>query len=127
MPWHSVFMYPTNATTLIVGRRLICSDHDLTLFCPTELHTRQASTMPYELERVARSMGRSVKLVKDLDTLNTADFIIFPTLDVDCTEKRDIFAKMIKDCFQYVSVDYKKLSGPPLKGLSMLKRTNAQD
>ena len=100
MSYHSFIMYPTNATTLLLGKKLISSDHDLTFFCPSELHIRQACTMPFELAVFAGTMGRSTHLVQNLDTLHTADFIIFPTLDIDYAEKRENFSKMIKDCLQ---------------------------
>ena len=93
-------MYPTNATALILGKQLLANDHDLSLFCPSELHTRQACTTPYELGVISVGLGRNCSLVETLDTLDTADFIIFPTLDVDHAERREIFARMIKDCFQ---------------------------
>ena len=100
MPYHSFIMYPSNATALILGKQLLANDHDLSLFCPADLHTRQACTTPYELGVTAVGLGRNSSLVETLDTLDTADFIIFPTLDVDHAERREIFAKMIKDLFQ---------------------------
>ena len=93
-------MFPTNATALILGRKLLSNFHDLSLFCPSDLHVRQACTTPYELRAVAKSLGRKVHLVNDLGALNTADFIIFPTLDVDHSETREAFAKMVEDLFQ---------------------------
>ena len=99
---HSCLMYPCNATALILGRHLLTSGHDISLFCPTDLHLRQALTMPVELGFLARSLGRSCNLMENLDSLNTVDFLIFPTLDIDPSEKRENLATMIKDLFQWV-------------------------
>ena len=98
--YHTFLMYPYNATAVMLGRQLLSNGHDLSLFCPSDLHKRQALTTPYELSVIARGFSRSSRLVEDLDTLDTADFIIFPTLDVDHAEKREIFAMMMKDLFQ---------------------------
>ena len=40
--------------------------------------------------------------MENLDSLNTVDFLIFPTLDIDPSEKRENLATMIKDLFQWV-------------------------
>ena len=98
--YHSFLMFPYNSTAVMLGRQLLSNDHDLSLFCPSELHRRQALTTPFELGVIARGLGRSSRVVENLDTLDSADFIIFPTLDVDHAEKREIFAMMIKDLFQ---------------------------
>ena len=95
-----MFMFPTNATTLILGRRLIASEHNLSLYCPLDVHKRQAHTVPVELEIASLGLGLLVEQVENLDKLDTVDFLIFPTLDLDHAEKRVDFAKMCKDLFR---------------------------
>ena len=95
-------MYPTNATTLILGRRLISSDHRLSLFCPTDVHKRLAHTIPADLEIAALGLGISVEEVDTFNNLASVDFLIFPTLDVLHENKRSDFGKMCNDLFRWV-------------------------
>ena len=100
MGYHTFIMYPTSATSLILGRKLIANDHDLSFFCPSDVHRRQANTTQVDLKIAALGLLSSVEDVDNLENLSDADFVIFPALDVDHAEKREIFAKMMKDLFQ---------------------------
>jgi hypothetical protein len=95
-----MFIYTTNATTLILGRRLIANEHNLSLYSPLDVHKRQAHTVPLELEIASLGLGLVIEPVENLNKLNTVDFLIFPTLDVDYAEKRMEFGTMCKDIFR---------------------------
>ena len=97
---HSCIMYPTNATTLILGRQLLNNGHDISIFCPTSLLLRQACTMPLELAFLARSLGRNSSLIDNVDFFDKVDYLNFPTLNIDYTERRENLAAMVKDLFQ---------------------------
>ena len=101
---HTMLMYPTNATSLILGRRLISSDHHLSLFCPSEVHKCLAHTITADLEIAALGLGITVEEVDTLTNLESVDFLIFPTLDVLYENKRSDFGKMCNDLFRYVEL-----------------------
>ena len=94
-------MFPLNATALMLGRRLIHADHNLSLYCPEEIHKKLAHTIPADLEMEALALTNVVKEVDTLEDLKLNDFVIFPTLDLDPTEPRSDFALMCKDLFRY--------------------------
>ena len=100
MGYNTFIMYPTSATSLILGRKLIADDHNISFFCPSDVHRRQANTIHVDLKIAALGLASQVEEVDNLDNLINADFVIFPALDVDHSEKREIFAKMMKDLFQ---------------------------
>ena len=96
-----MIMFPMNATALILGRRLIHDDHNLSLYCPEDVHRRLAHTISDDLAMEALGMTNVVKQVDTLDDLQISNFVIFPTLDLDPTEPRSDFALMCKDLFRY--------------------------
>lgn len=100
MGYHTFIMYPSSATSLILGRKLIANDHNLSFFCPAAVHRQQANTIQVDLKIAALGLASCVDEVENLENLCDADFVIFPALDVDHAEKREIFAKMMKDLFQ---------------------------
>ena len=53
-----------------------------------------------DLKIAALGLASNAVDVDNLENLSDADFVIFPALDVDHAEKREIFAKMMKDLFQ---------------------------
>ena len=97
----TTIMFPLNATALILGRQLIRTDHNLSLYCSEEIHRRLAHSISTDLSLEALGMTNVVKQVDTLDDLQISNFVIFPTLDLDPTEPRSDFALMCKDLFRY--------------------------
>ena len=97
---NSVIMFPTNSTSLILGRRLISAGHDLAFFCPDDVHLRQASTIPAELKIAAIGLRTTVKMVA-VESLSSMDLVIFPTLDVLPHNERPVFGEILRDLFRY--------------------------
>jgi hypothetical protein len=95
-------MFPSNATSLILGRRLINAEHNLALYCPNEVHTRQAATIPDDLRIASLGLGITVEVKDTLDNLDTIDFLLFPTLDMLPHNKRSEFGQMCQDLFRLV-------------------------
>lgn len=95
-----MIMYPSNSTVLVLARRLISNEHNITFYSPQEVHKRLAHTIPADLEIAAMGLGVLVKEVEDLKSLKEVDFLIFPTLDLDHLEKREDYAKMCLDLFR---------------------------
>ena len=93
-------MYPNNATSLILGRRLISIEHQLSLVCPKEVHKRMAHTIPADLKIATLGIGITVEEVDMFDKFDSVDFLIFPTLDVLPESKRSDFGKMCNDLFR---------------------------
>ena len=100
MPFHTMIMYPTNSTALVLGRRLISNDHNISFYSPLDVHKRLAHTSPVDLEIAAMGMGVAINQVEDLKSLKEVDFLIYPTLDLDHLEKREDYAKMCLDLFR---------------------------
>ena len=99
----TMIMFPINATALIMGRRLIHDDHNLSLYCPEEVHRRLAHTISADLAIEALGTTSVVKEVDTVDDLQISNFVIFPTLDLDPAELRIDFALMCSDLFRYAS------------------------
>ena len=98
-------MYPTSATCLMMGRRLLSDlDHDVSLYCPNETHLRQAGTVPTDLRLASLGLGTNVHIVENLDSLDTMDFILFPTLDVLPFNTRAQYAQMCRSLFRLANI-----------------------
>ena len=97
---HIVNMFPTNPTSLMLGRRLLSSGHSLTLFCPTDVNVRQAATIPAELKIAANNHGSIVETRSTVDSIASGDFVIFPLLDLLPHNDRPSFAQMCQDLFR---------------------------
>ena len=93
-------MYPTNATALILGRKLIAFEHNLFLFCPQDVHKRQAHTIPDDLRIASVGLQSTVTVLDSLDTLESIRLIVFPTLDVWPENKRIDFSETCRELFQ---------------------------
>ena len=91
----TMIMYPTNATSLILGRRLISEGHKLSLYCPNDTHIRQAGSIPTDLKIAALDAGITVETRSAIDCFPAMQFIIFPTLDVLPHLDRPSFGKTI--------------------------------
>ena len=96
-------MFPLNATALILGRSLIHADHHLSLYCPEEIHRRLANTISADLGLEALGMSSEVKELHTLESSESFNFVVFPTLDMDPSENRKDFALLCKDTFRYNS------------------------
>ena len=96
----TMIMFPTNATSLILGRRLISEGYNLSLYCPNETHLQQAASIPTDLRVAALDAGVTVETKSAIDCFPSMQFIIFPTLDVlphlDCPA----FGNICKDLFR---------------------------
>ena len=95
-------MYPNNNTSLILGKYLFREDHNLFLYCPHDIHTRMAHTVPFDLDIASIGLTSNVQTVDKLDHLAEMDFIVFPTLDVLPQKKRVDFADTLEDLFGLV-------------------------
>ena len=96
----SIIMYPTNATSLILGRKLISEEHDIYLYTPGDIHKRQAQTTPDELQLASLGLKSSVKVLENLEKMGMMNNVIFPTLDVVPDDKRTEFAKTCNELFK---------------------------
>ena len=96
----TVIMYPTNVTSLILGRRLMVAGHDLALFCPEDVNLRQASTIPADLRIASLGIGSTVRVITSAEDLSSMDLVIFPLLDVLPHMERPVFGKMLRDLFR---------------------------
>ena len=96
----TMIMYPTTATSLILGRRLLSNDHDISLYCPNEVHTRQAGTIGNDLKIAALGLTVKVDLIDTLVNVNDIDILVFPTLDMMPFDKRSDFGLMCRDLFR---------------------------
>ena len=99
-PKNSIIMFPTNATSLILGRKLISEEHDLYLYCPLDVHKRQAQTTPQDLKIAALGLNTCVTVLDSLEKMEMMNYIYFPTLDVLPDNKRTDFGKTCKELFQ---------------------------
>ena len=99
----TIIMYPTNATSLMLGRRLISEGHNLSLFCPNDTHIRQAYSIPTELKLAAVDAGTTVETRSSIDCFPSMDFVLFPTLDVLPDLDRPALGKICRDLFRYYS------------------------
>ena len=95
-----MIMYPGTSVSLLIGKRLITSGHNLHLFCPNAVHLRMAGTVPADLKIAALEWGSTVKVVEDVGSLEIMDFIIFPTLDVLPEKSRPDFGQMCRNLFR---------------------------
>ena len=93
-------MYPNNNTSLILGKSLFREDHNLFLYCPHDIHTRMAHTIPLDLDLASIGLTSAVKTVDNLDHLSSMDYVIFPMLDVLPNKRRFDFADTLKDLFR---------------------------
>ena len=97
---NSMVMFPTNATSLIVGTGLIRAGHDVNLFCPNETHLRQAGSIPSELKLASIGLV-NVEVQDSVESISTMDFVIFPLLDLLPHEERPSFGRICQDLFRY--------------------------
>ena len=96
----TTFMFPLNATALILGRQLIRTDHNLSLYCPEEIHRRLAHSISTDLSLEALGMTSVVTEVDTLDDIMNSNFVVFPTLDMDPSDTRRDFAALCQDSFR---------------------------
>ena len=85
-----MIMYPSNSAVLVLGRRLISNEHNISFYSPLDVHKRLAHTIPVDLEIAAMGLGVDVNQVEDLKSLKDVDFLIYPTLDLDHMENEKI-------------------------------------
>ena len=95
-----MIMYPANSTVIMLGRRLLSNEHNISFYSPLDVHKRLAHTIPVDLEIAAMGLGVLVNQVEDLKSLKEVDFLIYPTLDLDPLEKREDYAKTCLDLFR---------------------------
>ena len=95
-----MIMYPANSTVIMLGRRLLSNEHNISFYSPLDVHKRLAHTIPVDLEIAAMGLGVLVNQVEDLKSLKEVDFLIYPTLDLDPLEKREDYAKTGLDLFR---------------------------
>ena len=98
----TTIMFPLNATALILGRQLIRADHNISLYCPEEIHRRLAHSISADLALEAIGRTGVVNEVDTLDDIINSNFVVFPTLDMDPTDTRRDFAALCQDSFREV-------------------------
>ena len=96
----TMIMYPSVTTSLLLGKRLVTSGHDLSLFCPNAVYLRLAGTVPSDLKITALKMGTTVQVEEDITSIANMDFIIFPNVDFLPDMSRSEFAKMCQTHFR---------------------------
>lgn len=96
----TMIMYPSATTGLLLGKRLVTSGHDLSLFCPNAVYLRLAGTVPSDLKIAALRMGTTVQVEEDFANIANMDFIIFPNIDFLPDMSRSDFAKMCQTHFR---------------------------
>ena len=95
-----MIMYPTNSTSLVLGRRLMTAGHNLSFYCPSQCNLRQAGTIPADLRIASFGLGTTVQTSVDVQLFPDVDFVIFPTLDVLPHNDRASFGRMCEDLFR---------------------------
>ena len=95
-----MIMFPTNSTSLVLGRRLITAGHNLSFYCPTRCNVLQAGTIPTDLKIAALGLDTSVQTEATVDNFPAVDLVIFPTLDVLPHNDRAGFGNMCEDLFR---------------------------
>ena len=98
--YNTMIMFPTSATSLILGKYLLSHNHNIYLYCPEELNLRQASSIPIDLKLAALNLENSVEIAETLDKTIIMDFIVFPNLDLMPCDVRSDFGCMCKDLFR---------------------------
>eukprot|EP00092_Neocalanus_flemingeri_P101824 GFUD01130185.1.p1 GENE.GFUD01130185.1~~GFUD01130185.1.p1 ORF type:complete len:280 (-),score=16.46 GFUD01130185.1:62-901(-) len=101
----TIIMYPMNATSLILGRKLLSNDHNLSLYCPEDVHKRQVNTISNDLKISALGLMNTVEEVDTLEKFPTADLVIFPTLECLPQSSRSDFGKMCRNLFRNLKSD----------------------
>ena len=97
--FETCLMYPNSSTSLILGRRLLREDHNLTIYVPKDVHRRMAHTIPSDLEISCIGLAVTVKEVADLSGLASMDYVIFPSIDVLPDKNRAEFAEIMGKLF----------------------------
>ena len=97
----SMVMYPSVTAGLTLGKSLITSGHNLTLFCPNPVYLELAGSAPSELKLVAHENRSSVQIVEDLTHVEGMDFVIFPNLDFEPDKSRSEFGRLCRENFRY--------------------------
>ena len=100
MTLNTIIMFPTTPTSLILGKQLLAEDHNILLYCPNEVHRKQAGSIPDDLRIAALGLEVKVVVVANLDKFGDMDFILFPNLDLMPHEKRSDFALTCRDLFR---------------------------
>ena len=98
--WSTMILFPHNATSLILAGGLLREEHDVTLYCPREIHRRMAYTIPLDLQFAALGLQCTVVQTETLDTLEEMDLVVCPSLDVLPEKDRREFAKLRNRTFR---------------------------
>jgi hypothetical protein len=96
----TMLMFPHTSTSLILAGGLLREEHNITLYCPKEIHRRMAYTIPFDLRIAAQGLQSSVEQTESLDNVKEMDILVFPSLDVLPDKERHEFAKMCKKTFR---------------------------
>ena len=95
-----MIMFPMSSTSLILGKLLLSNDHSVYLYCPDNVSTSLAATIPVDLQIAALGLECTVEVVKTLEQLESMDFVVFPNLDVLPHDTRLNFARICRDLFR---------------------------
>ena len=98
--YETMIAFPGIATSLLVGKRLVNSDHNVSLFCPNPVYQRMAGSVPSDLKIAALDTGSTVKVVDDLSSMKVMDFIIFPSIDFLPENSRSEFGSSCQTYFR---------------------------
>ena len=96
----TMIAYPSVTTCLLLGKRLLNSGHNLTLFCPNAVFRQMAGTVPLDLKIAALNLDTTVQVEEDLTSIARIDFVIFPTVDFLPEMSRSQFAEMCQTHFR---------------------------
>ena len=98
--WSTMILFPHNATSLILAGGLLREDHDVTLYCPREIHRKMAYTIPLDLKIAALGLQCTVVQTETLETLEEMNMVVCPSLDVLPEKDRRDFAKLCNRTFR---------------------------
>ena len=95
-----MIMFPMSSTSLILGKLLLSNDHSVYFYCPDNVSTSLAATIPVDLQIAALGLECTVEVVKTLEQLESMDFVVFPNLDILPHDSRSNFARICSNLFR---------------------------
>ena len=107
-----MIMYPSNGTSLLIGRRLVAEDFNVYFFCPSDVYVRAAGTIVNDLKISAVGLTVKVEMKQDVQSIEFMDMLIFPALDFLPDIPRAEFAQMTRALFRlFYQVIFKVVIG----------------
>lgn len=102
--WSTMILFPHTATSLLLAGGLLREEHDITLYCPREIHRKMAYTIPLDLQFGALGLQCTVVQTETLETVEEMDMVVCPSLDVLPEKDRRDFAKLCNRTFRWENI-----------------------